>query len=118
MPQIKTTLIDLNPWWKGEFEIEFKEREIYKKIQKFLTMPQIIALTGLRRVGKTTIMYKIAKDFITNSFDPQKIIYFSFDEFSNIEIRDLLSNYEELIEKNLKEGGYLLLLDEVQKLIK
>ncbi|RLI91742.1 MAG: ATP-binding protein, partial [Candidatus Altiarchaeales archaeon] len=62
MTTIKEALKDSNPWWKGKFRLEFKEREIYKQIQKFLPLPQIIALTGLRRVGKTTLMLKIVED--------------------------------------------------------
>ncbi|MEM3593053.1 MAG: ATP-binding protein, partial [Candidatus Micrarchaeia archaeon] len=61
MPNIKEEMINLNPWWKGEFKLSFKDREIYRKIQKFIPLPQIIALTGLRRVGKTTILFKLAE---------------------------------------------------------
>jgi predicted AAA+ superfamily ATPase len=64
MTKIKEILRDLNPWWMKEFKIEFKEREICKKLQKFMPLPQIIALTGLRRVGKTTLMFKILEDAI------------------------------------------------------
>ena len=56
-------LRESNKWWKGEFELDFKPREIYEEIKKFLETKQIIALTGLRRVGKTTIMLKIIKTF-------------------------------------------------------
>lgn len=116
MAKIKEVLQELNPWWKGEFKIEFKEREIYKEIQKFMHLHQIIALTGLRRVGKTTLMFKIIEDSIENGFDPKNIIYFSFDEFKEVEIREVLKEYEELMEKNFRKGKYLLLFDEIQKL--
>jgi hypothetical protein len=116
MTQIKDALQDFNPWWKEEFKIEFKEREIYKKIQKFLPLPQIIAFTGLRRVGKTTLMLKIIEDTIKKGFNSGNIIYFSFDEFKEIEIRKVMDEYEELMEKSLKKEKYLLLLDEIQKL--
>jgi predicted AAA+ superfamily ATPase len=59
MAQIRDVLVDSNPWWKKQFQIEFKDREIYEKIRKYLSLPQIIALTGLRRVGKTVLMLKI-----------------------------------------------------------
>ena len=62
MTKIIDALIEFNPWWKAPQEIEFKEREVYGKIQKFMPLPQIIGLTGLRRVGKTTILLKIAED--------------------------------------------------------
>lgn len=116
MAKIKDVLQDSNPWWKEEFKIEFKEREVYKQLQKFLPLPQILALTGLRRVGKTTLMFKIVEDAIRSGFDSKNIIYFSFDEFREVEIRDIIKEYEELIEKDFRKGKYLLLLDEIQKL--
>jgi len=116
LAKIRDVLKLSNPWWTENFKVEFKEREIYKEIQKFMSLPQIIALTGLRRIGKTTLMFKLAEDRIRTGFDPKNIIYFSFDEFREIEIRDVMNAYEELVEKDFKEGKYLLLLDEIQKL--
>jgi predicted AAA+ superfamily ATPase len=116
MPTIKDVLQDSNPWWKEEFTVEFKDRDIYEKIKKFLPLPQMIAFTGLRRVGKTTLMFKIVEDYIRNGFDPRNIIYFSFDEFRATEIRVVMKEYEALLEKDFRKGNYLLLLDEIQKL--
>ncbi len=117
MAKINDVLLESNIWWKEEFKLEYHEREIHTQISKYLPMPQIIALTGLRRVGKTTLMLKVVSDFIKNGFDPQHIIYFSFDEFREAEIREVLKEYEALMEKKLMQGKYLLLLDEIQKLI-
>lgn len=116
MPKIKDVLRDLNPWWKEEFRIEYKQREIYNQIKKFIPLPQIMAFTGLRRVGKTTLMLKIIEDAIEDGFDSRAIIYFSFDEFRDVEIRAVMNEYEELMEREIGTGKYLLLLDEIQKL--
>jgi predicted AAA+ superfamily ATPase len=116
MPQIKSILPDLNPWWKGPFKAEYKDRAVYARIRKFLPLRQIIALTGLRRVGKTTLLMKAAADVISEGLDPKHVIYFSFDEFKGVEIRDVLRAAEELLEKDVSGGRTLLLLDEVQKL--
>ena len=116
MAQIKDTLTDRNPWWKGKFVAEYKDREIYDKVKKFIPLPQIISFTGLRRVGKTTLMYKIVEDAIKDGMDPGNIVYFPFDEFSKTEVRRVLNAYEELVEKDLREGKFLILLDEIQKL--
>ncbi|MEM5812177.1 MAG: hypothetical protein QW286_00510, partial [Candidatus Aenigmatarchaeota archaeon] len=70
MATIKEALRDSNPWWERPFKLQFKERELYKRLQKFLHLPQIIALTGIRRVGKTTIMLKIVEDYINSGFEP------------------------------------------------
>lgn len=116
MTQIKDIMIDLNPWWKEPFSLEYHEREIYANLQKFIPLPQIIAMTGLRRVGKTTLMHKIVEDTINKGFDPGNILFFSFDEFKNIDIRDLIWEYEKLMKKDFRKNNYLLLLDEIQKL--
>lgn len=116
MTQIKDALLDFNPWWKEGFKAGFKEREIYKEILKFMHLPQMIALTGLRRVGKTTLMRKVAEDFIKKGFEPKTVIYFSFDEFRQARIREVMREYEGMSEKNFRDGEYLLLLDEIQKL--
>lgn len=116
MPKIKDVLVEENPWWKDEFILEYEQRQIFKEIKKFLTMPQIIALTGLRRVGKTTLMYKIIDEYLKKGFNKDHILYFSFDEFKDAEIRDILSEFEQLMHQNINQGSYLLLLDEIQKL--
>jgi len=116
MAKIRDALVELNPWWKGEFSLEYREREVYREIQKFITLPQIVALTGLRRAGKTTLMLKIAEDAIGKGFDPKDIVYFSFDEFRDTPIRDVLSEYEVLLGRHLGKVKQLILLDEIQKL--
>ncbi|MFH0713892.1 MAG: ATP-binding protein [Candidatus Micrarchaeota archaeon] len=116
MTQIKEVLMDLNPWWKGEFNVDFKERKLYWELKKFLPLPHIIALTGLRRVGKTTLMHKIVQDYLASGIDPRNVVYFSFDELQKSEIRQVIQTYEALNDKSLRTGKYLVLLDEIQKL--
>lgn len=116
MTMIREALRDFNPWWKGEFNVEFKERAVYRQLQKFLPLPHIIAFTGLRRVGKTTLMLKIAEDFIKEAIDPMNVLYFSFDEFHDAGLREVVKNYEELVEKDVRKGKYVMLFDEIQKL--
>lgn len=116
MAQIKEVIVESNTWWKVALDIDYKDREVYANIHKFLSTRQIIALTGLRRVGKTTLMLKMVKDLIAMDVEPQRILYFSFDEFKTIEIRDVLAAYVELTETDLRQGNYFMLLDEIQKL--
>ena len=122
MTDIKERLIDSNPWWKGNFELEFKDRDVYSRLQKFFRTPQMLALTGLRRVGKTTLMKKLALDFIHDGngnkggMDPKNVVYFSFDDSQAIGPRDVITEYERLTGKDVKTGRHLILFDEVQKL--
>jgi predicted AAA+ superfamily ATPase len=116
MPRIRDVLVDLNPWWKGNFTVDYKDRRIYGEIRKFLAQPQVLALTGLRRVGKTTLMLKLIEDRIREGTDPKRVAYFSFDELRDVELREILDEYSTLVGTDVGEGGHLLFLDEVQKL--
>lgn len=116
MPQIRSVLPGFNPWWKGHFEPIYKERAVYARIKKFLPLRQIIALTGLRRVGKSTLLMKVAVDAIAEGLDPKNVIYFSFDEFKGVELHDVLHASEELLDSDFSGSRTLFLLDEVQKL--
>jgi len=116
MAKIKDALIDFNPWWKAPYKIEFKERDVYENIRKFMPLPQIIGLTGLRRVGKTTILLKMAEDAVKKGIRPENVVYFSFDEFKDVEIRDVVKAREDILEKGISEEKSLFLFDEIQKL--
>lgn len=113
--KIKKALFESNPWWRQKLEIDYKDREIYQKLQKYLGVKQIIALTGLRRVGKTTIMLKIIKEKIGSGFAPDNIVYFSFDNFRDLDLSELIEVYSKEYGKNIEGSKYLFLFDEIQK---
>lgn len=111
-------LRETNPWWKaGSFTVKgYCERDIYPVITKFLSLPQIIALVGLRRTGKTTMMLKVIEEYCSK-IPPANILYFSFDDFSELDLEDLLNAYRGIHpEINLDEGRFLFCFDEIQKL--
>lgn len=116
MASIREVLIELNPWWKEPPRLDYKEREVYAEVQRFMRRPQIVALTGLRRVGKTTLMLKLAEDAMAKGLDPRDIVYFSFDEFKHADIRAVLKEYEAVLGRELGKRKNLILLDEIQKL--
>lgn len=108
-------LRDTNPWWKGPFTPLFKPREILAMVAPFLPARQILAFTGLRRVGKTTLLYMILKAKLEEGFDPSRIVYFSFDNFRDVAIKEVVTTSAELTGHNLDEGPSLFLFDEIQK---
>lgn len=112
---LKKTLFSQNPWWKNQLSFDFKQRDISLELDKFIPEPQIIAITGIRRVGKTTYLLSIIDKLIKNGTNPEAILFVSFDELKNQRIRDILEVYELIIE-NKKFTKTYLFLDEIQKL--
>ena len=75
-----------NPWWKtGKIPLELirpVKRFAYYESLRVLQHPDIrrmVLLTGVRRIGKTTIMYQLIESLLEQGVMPKKIIYVSFD---------------------------------------
>lgn len=107
----KSRLLEYNYFWNKSLNLSYFDRTIYEKIKKYIPERQIISLCGLRRVGKTTILMKIISDLLLH-VDPKEIVYFSFDDSSDIEPLDVLSGAKEITGKEPK----YLIFDEVQKI--
>jgi len=102
-----------NPWWKGEFSADYKPRKVFDEINKFMSKKQIISLTGLRRTGKTTLLMKIIEDYLSK-YGGKNIVYFSFDDFRDVRIEEIIDAYNFLLEKE-EPTKVLVVLDEIQK---
>lgn len=102
---------ETNPWWEKNWNVEIQNRDIFDEVKPYLKLKQIIAISGLRRVGKTFLLFHIIKNLLKSTI-PEKILYFSFDDFENIDITTVLDVYE-TIHKTMPE---YLFLDEIQKI--
>lgn len=113
-------LARFNEWWatrhvKGSLLKEYK-RPAFHEVVRYVDDRQIIVIYGLRRVGKTTIMYQVIDTLLRSGVDSNKILYFSFDE-SSVDFEDLIKTYErEVLKSTLSDSGRVFIfLDEVQK---
>lgn len=112
-------LQSFNPWWKeGRVPSEFlgRKRKLFSEIGKYIDNRQIILFTGLRRVGKTTLMYQIIDEIIGKGISPYNILYFSFDEMK-YDLEDIVKQYEtDVLRDDISKKKVFILLDEIQKL--
>lgn len=85
-----------------------------KKIKKFIDKPIVKILTGMRRVGKSTIL-NIIKDDVLKDVPDENKIYMNFEsfEFFDINDADLLKDYLDEKLKN-KKGKVYFFFDEIQ----
>lgn len=112
-------LQDFNPWWKdGKVspDLTGRRRKIFDEIIKYVGKRQIVLFTGLRRVGKTTLMYQIIDELLAKGVNPYAIFYFSFDEMKD-DLGELIKQYENSILRDaVSNTKVFLFLDEIQKL--
>lgn len=109
-----------NPWWQGKKLnplLYGRKRRIFSTILEYLSLRQIVILMGLRRVGKSTLIYQIINYLINDKkVDPRHIIYFSFDEERG-DLEEILPYYEnQILKAEISQVPKLyLLLDFVQQ---
>jgi uncharacterized protein len=112
-------LQDFNPWWKtGKISPEFsgRKRKVFGEIFRYIDKRQIVLFTGLRRVGKTTLMYQIIETLIKKDTYPYHIFYFSFDEMRH-DLEEIIKQYEtEVLQDDISKKKVYIFLDEIQKL--
>jgi hypothetical protein len=91
------------------------KRELFRELLKHLKRRQALAITGLRRVGKTTLMYQIIQHLLESGAEPTSILFFSFDEAVG-ELGDVIEKYREVYNRDFRAARTYIFLDEVQKL--
>jgi uncharacterized protein len=107
-----------NHWWiknSVDFELALPfKRKIYLEIQTNLKERFILALTGLRRIGKTTTMYQLIQELLNEKIDKTSIFFFSFDE-NNVGLTEAIESYKEFQKKDFRDKKVYIFLDEIQK---
>ncbi len=106
---------EFNPWWENkEISIPNYKRHIFAEVEKYMKTKQIIAIVGLRRVGKTVLMKQIIRE-LPSSVKKENVFYFLFDELIGQKpevLEDILDYYLKTI---AKDGKKYIFLDEIQK---
>ena len=110
-------LYQYNPWWEGKFSLDriIPRKKYLDLLRRNLQNDHIIFLTGLRRIGKTTLMKLIIRELIEEMGIPcDHILYVSLDDyvFKNNSILDILDEYRKLNRISVDDKVYLF-LDEV-----
>lgn len=105
-----------NPWWEGrDFPVPGFERDLMEDLARYGQHKQILAVVGLRRVGKTVLLKQVIKKLLAK-VKANNVCYVSFDDidFQKYEVAWDLINY--FLEFSDGKSMRYLFIDEVQKL--
>ena len=113
---MESLLYQYNPWWEDTTANEgVQPREKYlSELRKYLELKQIVVLTGLRRVGKTTLMKLLIEELIKDGVLPKYILYVSLDDYllDSKSIIDVINEFRKIHKITMDQKIYLF-FDEV-----
>ncbi|MFW3145795.1 MAG: ATP-binding protein [Thermoplasmatota archaeon] len=111
-------LSEMNRWWTDgrvpEHLSKRIRRDLFPSVWAMMDKRQIISIVGLRRVGKSTLMFQLIDRLIEEGTNPRNILYFTFD-IKETELKEILKTFREDLPRQ-EEGMKYIFLDEVQKL--
>ncbi len=121
---LDTLLAPYNPWWKLDSQWDdalpdYQRPIVAEVLADLRDVPQIISITGPRRVGKSTAVKHVITHLISRqAIDPRQILYFSFDDpelFADETLQRRI--FDQLVERFASRPQPIyFFLDEIQRL--
>lgn len=104
---------------KGEWGGTVPRAQYVKRIQKTLSTRHILVLTGVRRSGKSTIMYQLMQNLIEQGIPAKNVLYLYLEDieaapYLKLGAQLLEKLYRFYLEKYNPEGRVYVFIDELQ----
>lgn len=114
---METVLFRHNPWWTSTFSLpDITDRPgLFAELTDQIQNRDIIFLTGLRRIGKTTLMKMLIGHLINvRGIDPASILYVSLDDYllQKKSILEIIEEFRKIHHLRFNDFLYLF-LDEI-----
>lgn len=94
------------------------KRELYlKRLRQLKDQNLIKVITGIRRCGKSTLLYAFKSELINDGVAAENIVYLNFEERENLHLTNWTTLYDEIIKKVNPNERYYIFLDEVQLIL-
>lgn len=115
--QIIDVLKNWNIWGGVDLARNTVPRLSLPEISHFIPDRQILAMIGIRRAGKSTLMFQLMEELVNRGTDEKDLLYVNFEEplftqYLSLDLLDaILTAFKEIVRPS---GRIFLFLDEIQ----
>jgi len=96
-------------------KMEFKRERYLQQLITSMESPLIKVVTGIRRAGKSYLLFNIFDRYLRESGIPEDhIIKIALDDMENASLREKTALYSFIRSRMVNDGKYFILLDEIQ----
>ncbi|MBI4139883.1 ATP-binding protein [Candidatus Woesearchaeota archaeon] len=110
-------LIEWNPWWENTeliAELSGKSRPRYTDLVNSVNIREVTVITGIRRSGKSTLMYQIIRNLLKTGINPKQILFVNLEDkkLEKDSFDDIYLSYREHMNYNNKA---FIFFDEIHR---
>ncbi|MBI2564712.1 ATP-binding protein [Candidatus Woesearchaeota archaeon] len=114
---MKDLLFEWNPWWTEQYSFKGIARTKLSDVLPWIHRKEIVSIVGVRRAGKTTLLFEIISHLIKeNKISPKNILFIKADDdrvTKNGIIDQALDEYHKWINPSSK---IFMFIDEIQEI--
>jgi len=119
MTSASQILEDLRKWntWDKPLEAGFARQTYLNQLVDLIDMPEVVALVGIRRCGKSFTAYQLLNHVSQNRVSPQNTLLINFEDPAlglDLNAQDLIAVFEAYLQVKQPQGKVYIFLDEVQ----
>ncbi len=108
---------DWNPWWSDKktiHELKGRARHGYDLLLRSIDIKEITIILGIRRAGKSTLMYHMIADLLGKGMPAEQILFVNLEDkiLNDYQLEEIYACYRENV--NPENKAYLF-LDEIHK---
>src|SRR3989338_1826372 len=116
IPSVEDLLAEYNPWWSRDYSFPayINRPSFEQKLYDLIDKKGIVLLTGLRRVGKTTLLKRAIQQLLEQGTPSKHILYVSFDDYAvkDLSMIEVIDRYYQMQRLSYDVKAYVF-LDEV-----
>ncbi len=110
-------LTEWNPWWENKEAINDLKginRKEYNSLISSVDIKEVTIITGVRRSGKSTLMYQMIDYLLSRGVKPEQILFLNVEDrqFIQYSLEDIYSSYRETL--NPRDRAYIF-IDEIHR---
>lgn len=110
-------LNEWNPWWENKSlinEFKGKDRPGYANLVNSINIKEVTIITGVRRSGKSTLMYQMIDILLKRGIDPKQMLFVNLEDkkLTKDSLDDIYASYRQNM--NLDKKAYIF-LDEIHR---
>ncbi len=116
---ISEIIATLDKWnfWHQTIDTGFRRAGYFERLEKYLDIPEIIALTGVRRSGKSTLILQLIESLLQKGIPAKNTLYINFEEPNfgdTLDLHFLGKLFDAYLEFHNPQGRMYVFLDEIQ----